>query len=308
MPKDLSAAATPARNALVSKLAGDTKKKYEIKSGKTLRDEPGSFNLLAYGEAGTGKTKIIVDLLLLGMKVQVINTDFGRIGIETVRNYFQDHPEHMKFFDENFRSVDLDVEGVMAFCRNPQVVIDDIYTWDPDVIFWDGMSAYQQGDLEASLCDDDFKRDDADFSTWRGSRNGTIFPLMRLLNQHNTENGKPWSKVVTMLEDERIERRKGATKAEKKDGSDIIAGSETKGPMLNTTARDLASAGFSIVLRCLKKVVGRDVVFSYQTRGSQLIAKDRYGLPESLPGDFQAVYKTYIEPKIKGALHEGKSK
>ena len=250
---------------------------------------------------GTGKTKIVIDLLLLGLKVQMIDTDFGGIGPETIRNYFIEHPEHLDLYQNNFRVVNLDVEGLMAFCRNPQNVISDIYEWGPDVLFWDGVSSYQQGELEASLCDDDFKRDDADYSTWRGSRNGTIFPMMRFLKQHNTVTGKPWSKVITLLEDERVDRSKSASKAEKKEGTDIIPGSETKGPMLNTTARELAGAGFSIVLRCVKQTIGRDVKYIYQTSGKDIIVKDRYGLPASLDANFGVLYTTYIEPKIKGS-------
>ncbi len=294
--------ATATTQVIANKLVGNlTQKKYEIKSGKDLRDQVSSFNLLVYGEMGTGKTKIIVDLLLLGMRVFVINTDFGRIGIETVRNNFMDtYPDKMDLYDNNIRVVDLDVAGLMQFCRNPQSIVEDIYTWDPDVIFWDGLSAYQQGELEAELTGDDFKRDDADYSTWRGSRNGTIFPLMKLLNQHNTITGKPWNKVCTLLEDERVDRRKGASAAEKKQGLDIIQGSEQKGPMLNTTAREISGAGFSIVLRCVKKIMGTSVAYEYQTVGKDIIAKDRYGLPPTLKADFIEVYKKYIEPKIKG--------
>lgn len=296
MPKELTGAAT---QSIASKITGVTKTSYTIKSGKELREEPSSFNLLAYGEMGTGKTKIAIDLLLLGMRVQMIDTDFGGIGPETIRNYFIDHPEQMDLYDNNFRSVSLDVPGLMSFCRKPDSIVPDIYEWGPDALFWDGMSAYQQGDLEADLCNDDFKRDDTDFSVWRGSRNGTIFPLMKLLKQHNSQTGKPWNKVVTLLEDERVDKRKSASKAEKKEGSDIIAGSERKGPMLNTTARDLAGAGFSIVLRCYRD---KTHAFKYQTLGAGIIAKDRYGLPKELPGDFQEVYKKYIEPKIKGGV------
>lgn len=296
MPKDLTAAAT----SIASKLAGPSTKTYKSRSGKEIRNESGSFNLLAYGEMGTGKTKIAIDLLLLGLKVYLIDTDFGRKAFETIRNYFQDHPDKMHLFDDNFRCIELDVDGVMSFCRNPESVEPGIYEWDPDVVFWDGLSAYQQGDLEAMLCNNEFKRDDNDFSLWRGSRNGTLFPLMKLLNQHNTKTGKQWNKVVTLMEDERVDKRKSASKAEKKSGEDVIAGSEHKGPMLNTTARDLAGAGFSIVLRCVKKQVGRDVKFQYQTLGEKIVTKDRYGLPPEVDGDFQKVYKQYIEPKIKG--------
>jgi len=298
MPKDLT---TGAAASIASKIAGSTKKTYEVKSGKTLREEPSSFNLLAYGQSGTGKTQILIECLLLGFKVLLIDTDFGRKAKETVQNWFVDHPEHMHLYDENLRVLDdLDVEGFMTFCRDPQKIWPDIYTWGPDVLFWDGMSAYQQGDLEADLCNDDFKRDDTDFSVWRGSRNGTIFPLMKLLNQHNTSTGQQWHKVVTLMEDERVEKRKSASKQEKKDGSDIIAGSERKGPMLNTTARDLAGAGFSIVLQCVKKIVGKDVTFTYNTRGTNIITKDRYGLPAEVKANFSDVYRTYIEPKIRG--------
>jgi len=301
MPKELTAG-TAATQTIASKLAGVSKKAYSVKSGKEMRASDSAFNLLVFGEMGTGKTKIAVDLLLLGLRVLLIDTDFGRKAKETIQNWFHDHPEHMKFYDENLMVIDdLDVEGVMSFCRKPDSVYPDIYNWNPDVLFWDGMSAYQQGDLEASLCNDDFKRDDADYSTWRGSRNGTIFPLMKFLNQHNTETGKQWNKVVTALEDERIDRRKGATAAEKKKGEDIIAGSESKGPMINTTARELAGAGFGIVLQCTKQFLGKDTKYHYLSRGEKLITKDRYGLPPQMDADFKVLYKTYIEPKIKGS-------
>lgn len=291
-----------ATQQIVSKLSGVTTKKYSVKSGKDLRAADSSFNLLAFGEMGTGKTQIAVDLLLLGFKVLLIDTDFGRKAKETIQNYFHLNPQHMKFFDDNLKVIDeLDVEGIMSFCRNPASVYPEIYDWNPDVLFWDGLSAYQQGDLEASLCDDEFTRDDADYSTWRGSRNGTIFPLMKFLNQHNINTNKQWNKVVTLMEDERVDRRKGASAAEKKKGEDVIVGSETKGPMLNTTARDLAGAGFGIVFRCVKKDLGTSTEFTYQSRGAQLMTKDRFGLPASMKADFQEVYRKYIEPKTKGS-------
>lgn len=296
MPRDIDTTTVP--SDLFSKIAGATgAKTYKAKRGAEMLTQTRGFNLLVFGKFGSGKTFIIVDMLRLGMKVLVINTDFGKNGLNTVYNYFADHPDEAHFLN-NLVSYDLDLDGFMKFCRNPESIVPDILEFDPDVIFWDGATAFQQADLEGAICGGDFMREDTTYADWRKTRNGTVFPLMKLLEQHNP-NGKQWSKVVTTLEQEKGKYKKGATNEEKKKGLDYIAGSEQTGPMLHTEARDLAGAGFDLVLQTFKQNFGDKDKFLYQSRGADLLVKDRgFGLPTKMDANFKDIFEKYIGPKI----------
>lgn len=296
MPKTLDAT-SPATQQIFSKLTGIGKKKYTVTSGQEMLDNASSFNLLLFGEYGSGKTFTVIGLLLLGMKVLVLNTDFGKNGINTVKSYFKDHPEHAHLL-KNLRIVDLDLQGFMGFCRTPDTIVEDVYTWDPDVLFWDGATAFQQADLEAEICGNDFLRESSDWADWRKTRNGTIFPLMKLMEQHNLTTGKRWSKVVTTLEKESMDKRRSASPDEKRKGLDLIPGSEKRGPMLHTEARDIAGAGFDIIFQSLKQTIGDKEKFLFQSRGKELMVRDRgFNFPARMDADFAAIFRQYIAPK-----------
>ncbi len=306
MPKPMTVGDVPTTDLQRTLASSGKGKKYKLQRGSEAINTPRSTNILVFGGMGTGKTYLLVQLLKLGKRIVAINTDFGKTGINTVYNYFNDHPEE-KHFLENFYVIELDLNGVLDFCRNPKMVIDEIYAVDPDILFWDGLTAFQMADLESDICNGDFLREDSTWADWRKTQNGTIFPLMAFLGLKNEVSNKPWTKIVTTLEQEKGKKRSTGSVGNDKQkmAVEIIPGTEKTGPMLHTTARDLAGAGFDIVLQTVKKTIAGQDQFFYLSRGADLMIKDRgYGLPEKMNGDFGAVWSQFIQPKLGGALGE----
>lgn len=283
-----------------SKAIATGKKSYVVKQGRKTLAEDRSCHIMFFGAQGSGKTRVVVDLLRLGLKVLAIRTDFGGAGFETVYNYFVDKPAEAHLL-ENLLEVSLDFDGVLAFTRDPATIVPNINDFDPDFVFWDGLTSYQENDVEHEISKpgDEILREDSTWKDWRSSRNATVFPLDDFLRLKGT-SGKPWHKVVTTLED-----KKGEYKMEKGFNGQmervLVAGTEKIGPMLHTSARKIASAGFSIVIRTVVENIGGKEAFKYQTKGFDLMVKDRgYGLDASMPADFEKIWREKIEPKVTG--------
>lgn len=312
-------AATVQEKGLLNGLTGSTTqaKNYKVTRGSKAINEPRSANILVFGDWGTGKSYIIIQLLKLNLKVVVLCVDFGKAGMNTVYNYFDDHPEEAHLLD-NLIEVKFQVEGdtnqevnkysgylgFVDFKRDPSRVIADIYEWDPDVLFLDGLTALQQGDLEQYICKDDPLRQDVDWKDWRSASNGTIFPLMDFLALHNYKTGKQWCKVVTALEDKKGQTREVLGANGRKD-RETIPGTEVTGPMLHTGARKVSGAGFDIILEAkVERGKGSDPdQYIYLSRGKDILLKDRgFKLPERIAAEgdgFLKLWREYIAPKIK---------
>lgn len=261
-------------------------------------------NMAIFGDQGTGKTTMIVQLLLEGYKIYAVNTDFARTSFDTVRNWFKNNPEHDSLLD-NLRFVDLKYEGFTDFVRDPASIDNEIYTFDPDILFWDGASAFQQSDLEEYIGNMDPLRSERksgevsqqrseglvlEQSDWGMVKNGTLKPALKFLELHNVVTGKPWSKIVTFLEEE---------KSDYKDGKKVEGTAKT-GPLLHGAARKVIMAGFSVGLRAKKSKFGKDIKYQYLNEGDDLMVKDRgFQLPSTLDGDAGRLWKDYIEPKIR---------
>lgn len=280
--------------------------KYTLRTGAEKAAQPSACNIMTFGEFGTGKTYMVIGMLKLGLKVLYLNTDFGRSGYNSIRNYFKDHPEEAHLQEnlalpEDEKGRPLDIKAVLAFCVNPEAILPWIYDFDPDMIFWDGLTSFQQGDLEDMITGGDILREDTTWKDWRSALNGTIFPLMKFLGQHNERTNKPWHKCVTLLQSVKGKFKSGPVGA----GQDreLIPGSEKTGPMLHTGARELAGAGFDIVLQTVVENRGKDRTFKYFSRGDQLLTKDRgYSLPAEMTGNFVEVWGKYIQPKVTGVV------
>ncbi len=295
MARSLSdAASTATVQSLANSLTGPaTTKTYKVRKAQDIMAESRSFTLMLFGQQSTGKTLVIKDLLLLGLKVLVLDTDFGQGGLNTVYAWFEAHPDEAHRL-ANLHVVDLDYEGIVQFQRNPLAIMPDLYDLDPDVIFWDGATAYQEADLEAYITKGDVLREDTNWKDWRSTRNGTIFPLMAILAMKNEVTGRPWSKVVTALEKTQSKTRAVSGSRDRED----IPGTETTGPMLHTDARTIVGAGFDIALQTKRQVMPDKITYTYVSQGGTLLTKDRFGLPPSMPGDFKEVFLKYIAPKI----------
>jgi hypothetical protein len=293
-------AASPATTASIfTQLSSTATKTYKVTTGIELFNSPASVNIMLYGPTGSGKTELIAKLLLAGLKVLVIDTDFGGNGLNTVRNYFYNHPdERGKLL--NLLIVPLDSKGLQRFVRNPTEAVPNIYTFNPDVLFWDGGTAWQQCELENEIMGDDPFRDEADWKSWKSAANGTIFTLMHFLKLHDLQNGKLWSKVVTFVNDSKGEYEKDST-----DGKRILIPNTVEdGPLLHTGARKVSQLGFDVILRTDKKQVGKDDVYTYISRGAKLLGKQRgYNLPDVINAN-DNLWEKYFAERLKGAIEE----
>ncbi len=279
-------------------------KTYRVRRGDetTLR----SCNGFIFGDLDSGKTNIALQLILEGLKVFGIMTDFGGTGFESVYNWFHDHPEAIGA-KERFREVTLDYEGVLKFNRDPASIDPDIYEWDPDVLFWDGLSAFQQVDLEEYIGEftpmrrENTRSEASDHRQsglfleqydWAAVRNGTLRPLHKFLSLHNVKTGKRWSKIVTALDDKKGDRKEGK----------LIEGTEKVGPLLHTVARKISGAAFSY---CLQTVKERNLdgtsKWTYVNRSPDVLTKSRgyfNHLPAVLEADFGKLWREEIAPRI----------
>lgn len=283
---DVAAAVT-----YVASMSGAATKAYAVRRGdaKTAR----GCNILVFGKVGTGKTYLLIDMLLAGLKVFVLMTDFGDLGLETVYNWFHNNPEHEDKL-KNLYEVKLDYRGVVQFVRDPTSIMPDIYDVNPDVLFWDGLTAYQQVDLENEISGGDILREDSSYKDWRSTLNGTLNPLMYFLRLHNLRTGDQWIKVVTTLEESKGEYRG------KGDDRQLIPGTEKVGPALHTGARTVAGAGFSIILRTVRESFpgGKDK-FYYVSHDSAALVKQRgYELPEKMEANFGKLWREHIAPRL----------
>lgn len=281
--------------------------------GEEAFTAPRSTNVMLFGEQASGKSYQIVQLLLHGYKVYVLMTDYAGSGLDTVYNYFHEHTD-TKHLLKNFRVIDLTQfpsedgtawKAMEQFVRNPVTADPQIYEFDPDILFWDGGSSFQQSDLEDYLGSlDPIRRERGssgvseqraeglmlEQSDWGMVKNGTLKPLIRFLKLHNPRSGKRWSKVVTLLEDEKA----------KYENNRKVEGTEKVGPMLHGAAREIAGAGFSIALRSTRKSFGLSgVEYQLENSGANVMIKDRgFNLPSPVKADLGDIWDKYIAPKI----------
>ncbi len=295
-------------DAPLGALTGNSSKgRFTRRTGKEITTTPPGCNIMLFGQQGTGKSVSVVHLLLLGYKVVYVQTDYGDSGFETVYNYFKTHPDKMHFFEQNFMMFSgFNFEGVVDFMKAPEKVWPEIYDWDPDVIMWDGVSSFQENIVEGYLAKNAaqlLSTDDGSFKDWKSARNGTVFPLDHFLRLYNRQTGKPWHKIATCLEVQDLEYKKVHNNQGKQD-RDFVEGTEFVAPYLHTTAKKIATAGFGITIRTVKKFLGGVNKFSYEFQGQGLQTKDRnYGLPVKMdPADFGIFWVNYVQPLVGGPV------
>lgn len=317
MAKTLAERAAQAANTSqepAKSFAGSSGRKYTAKSGRKINEERKKCNIMLFGDGGTGKTFMVVGLLQAGLKVFGIGTDFGNNGFITIYNYFYDHPEEAHLLD-NFIEITLDADGLMEFARRPEdVVIEladgtktNIYDFNPDVIFWDGVSSWQMTELEARICGlNDFLREDSDFKDWRSTQNGTLFPMMRIMKLEG-KDGKPWSKIMTFAS----EKSPKYEKTEFKDAKGapvraVVSGSNKNGPMLHTKVRDLSIFGFDLCMETSVQDLGNKKTFYYTSNSSEKLVKSRgWNLPDTpINVTDENFWLKYIAPRIAGKQAE----
>lgn len=174
----------------------------KVFGGSSMIPEP--VRLFAFGEQGTGKTFMIKQLLEAGFKVYYISTDIGGSGLSSFTGQIED-----KYFnDETFRAMEpfREFADLRSFMFNPRKFDPDIYSWDPDFVFWDGFSSYQQFILNVEVMGGEFTKVSdlqVEGKEWGPIKNGTLGMLDKFMALNNPTNGKIWHKIVTCHEDVR---------------------------------------------------------------------------------------------------------
>lgn len=249
-----------------------------------------------FGSPGTGKTWIVKALLELGFKVLVATTDVGGDGLNSIIIPMR-REGTWETFRKNLRSQELvGYEEVKSFFKDPEKFdgLQDIYQWDPDFIFWDGLSGWQQVDVSQYVGDmtperagskgvSEARESGLQFeqADWGQIRNATVRGVDDFCSMRNKITGKPWHKVVTCHE---AVRSKGAAS-----GGGFI---EAKEPLLQGAGGRIIIGAFDLVIRCTAKSDPTDEdgskrAYEYVLQPNQnLVAKVRgYALPPRMPAD-----------------------
>lgn len=249
---------------------------------------------LLFGNSGTGKTYIVKSLLELGFKVMVLSTDLGGDGLGSVIVPMRNDGTWAEYRNQ-LRSVEIEgYDEIANFFVRPEAYIEDIYDWDPDFIFWDGMTGWQINDIgekvgdytvgeKASAAEQDGLQ--LNQQKWGQIQRATYRGLSDFCGMRNMKTGKIWHKIGTCLE---TLKSKGAGA-----GGGFVEGRE---PYLQGAGGRLAGAAFDLIIRTAITSSpldedGSKREFWYILQGHQnLAAKVRgYSLPPKMKADGKAL-------------------
>lgn len=274
-------------------------------------DDASTCKILAFGPTGSGKTRMLVGLLLHGLKIFVISTDFGGEGLDTVKLEIKRLGRYELL--DNYKFVVLtDYSDVETFVQNPAKIYPEIYDDGFDFLVWDGFTGFQQttvsdyigkmtpagADKEGKVVSDGreaglvFEQQD-----WGAMRNATIRPLDKFLKLYNLKTGGVYHKLVTCLE--------GIKSSKSGSGADArTTYVDTKEPMLQGAAQRLIGPAFDLILntrimapdgkeegrRAYKYIcAGHDLLSGAKTRGLEL--------PPVMEGDMFKLWEMIAEQK-----------
>ena len=239
--------------------------------------------MMLYGGQGTGKTYVICGLLELGYKILVLTTDFGGDGLNTVRLEMKRRGKRELL--KNTRVVQAEGYGAIRdFIDYPEKYVEGLWEmFVPDVVFWDGFSAFQQVDI-AEHVQDAGKGDDSDLkfemSQWGMVRNATIRTVNDFLGIHHGDINP--HKIVTCLED--VKSKEGKME-------------DSMSPLMQGAGKTLAGAGFDLIWRVVCSMIGTgDNVkahYKYQTKpdGTKRVGKSRgFEVNHEVPADMYHVW------------------
>jgi hypothetical protein len=243
---------------------------------------------MLFGPWGGGKTFTINALLELGFKVLVLTTDIGGDGLNTV--ILEQKKKGNAGLLKNIRKVEVeDYEACKSFIDRPETYVPDIYEWDPDWIFWDGFSGFQQVDISEHV-EDAGKQDDSDLqfemNQWGQVRNATIRTVSNFLDINNKQTGRKWHKLLTCQENVRTKPGKAGEGPQ-----------DTVSPLLQGAGGILMGAGFDFIWRVVAKTEGVGTTakakFVYETKPSnERWAKSRgFEFPETMDANFEGAVK-----------------
>lgn len=266
---------------------------------------------LIFGNSGSGKTYIIRALLELGFKVLVLSTDLGGDGLNSIIIPMRNDGTWAQF-KNNLRSVEIEgYDEVANFLARPESLVPDIYDWDPDFLFWDGMTGWQINDVgekvgdysvgdKASAAEQDGLQ--LNQQKWGQIQRATYRGLSDFCAMRNQKTGKIWHKIATCLE---TIKSKGAGS-----GGGFVEGRE---PYLQGAGGRMAMAAFDLIVRTSIQSSpldedGSKREFWYILQGHQnLAAKVRgYQLPPKMKADAKELIRLLMSqmglavPEVEG--------
>lgn len=296
-PGTSGASAPGIRDLVKSKVVGPSNLNTKRVVFHDLTDAEGQWvKVLFYGESGTGKTRVLKDLVKLGFKVLVISTDFGGSGLSTVRNELTD--EGLKHLGRNIIHADFPTYAdIEDFLEHPEQYslpgYDNVYSFDPDWIVWEGFSGYQLHQVDTKVSGMTAQRGDGgkaiseqrleglrlEQTDWDAVKRATLRPLNNFLNLHNFKTGKAWHKYVTAHETEPTDKNPRWR------------------PLLQGAAGKLLENAFDIIIETEKYMMPgkagepQKVGFRYKTCGHDIMTKSRgYNLLENEEADFSKLW------------------
>lgn len=242
----------------------NTLKEPGVKRGFKL-DNPAmdvdSLKFLIFGNAGTGKTFTAAQLLEEGFRVALLSTDLGDSGHITIKNRLIESGNAHLLGNGALVAID-GYNDVGKFLDNPwKWPISETETlgeFDPEFLYWDGFSYFQQAEISEHIGTFEDKKDKerGDFRDsglvfeerdWGALRNATIRNIKNFLALRRP-NGKPLHKVVTCLEDTKMK----PVSSNARDGQTLV---ELSKPLIQGAGGRLILGGFDLI--CKTKAVDK---------------------------------------------------
>lgn len=290
-----------------------TSPKYKVNRGEDPTRKV--FKLFLFGPTGSGKTYVIKDLLLAGLKVLVLSTDAGGSGLNTVLLALEPDQRHL-FYNNLIEIVLNNDDAVQQFIKAPDSMIPDIYDFDPDVVFWDGFGNWQQVHLSEAIGAMPVERDGGkeisagvesglmfEQAQWGMLRNGTVRTIDKFVRMGNKKTGKIWHKIATAHETVRMKQKKAEGVTEKG------VFDEVKMPLLQGAGGILVTAAFDLVVRT-KHIKDADPTkdrYVFQIQAENLVSKNRgFKLPDMMPANMGLLWEQVVKDLAiqKGEIDE----
>lgn len=258
-----------------------------VKTRRADQPDVAPLKILLFGPWGSGKTYSIKGLLEAGLKVHVLNTDLGGSGLRSViAPLRKSRPELLE------RLWETELEGydqVISFLENPASLDPDFWKRDPDVLFWDGFSTWQQSDVSVHIGSEapenasDLRLEGLKLETmdWVGVKNATVKALRRFFAI--SREGRPLHKIVTCLEAIRLKPKPSKSPDVP---SEFV---EERRPMLSGQGGVIAGAGFDLIIRVA--VEGQKHLYQIAATQDRYSKNRGFDLPPVMDADMRALWE-----------------
>lgn len=250
--------------------------------------------LAIMGESGSGKTNGLVELLELGERLLVADTEPGKSGYSTIENELERRGKTELLANVLYQPLS-DYRQCVAFFDDPYAFLEaEITALNPTVLVWEGFSTAQIVYIDEDILGDDLRpsSDGEDkYAYWDKVRRATTRLLDAYLNAHGREH--PWHKYVTLD----IEQEKD------KKGNDLLS----RRYMVRGQARKMFPKGFDIIVEAYihtpDPLKPSKIEYRYRVAGDpkDVTVKNRgYNVPADGPADMRVVWQALTGQRAAG--------